>query len=342
MKFKNSIGLITILVLTMLFAGCTGGNTNTTTATFQPYVGGTEGVNFEFMPGMPSDVAGTILDNKNSVFGIGIKLTNIGEHNINAGSLNDYLVLKVKGIQPSLFGLNSEEDLKMVLDEDLKGSTKNFDGTTIKGDFTILSVEDLSYQSDIQGDLPLNFLVDVCYDYSTKSQTRVCVADDVYEALRNENSKEICDVTLSQPTMNSGGPVHVKNLKQTPMGGSKINVFFDILKVGSGDIYAFESANDCSQETTNKDKNKVLVVVAMPEGSEAKIDCGDSFVQTNKGLEKVVTLADGMSQVSCKIETGNPDGNNIYFETLKVDLYYRYNDQIQKSLVIKDSGSAYD
>ncbi len=331
---QNKIIIMALVALMLLFSACGGGDTPTTnTPVYKPFVGGDSGITFEFMPGMPSDIPGAISDNGNE-FAIGVKLTNDGEYDIDAETDGDYLKLELKGIKPEYYGLTNA-DLIKYLEEDLKGSRKNIDGTILKGDFNMLAFEGLSYKSDIQGDLPVNFMVDICYDYGTKSSTRICVADDVNKALVDENDQKICMVSANQETQNSAGPVKVQNMRQSPSGGSKISILFDIARIGFGDIYLFENENGCD---SNTDKDKIKVVVSLPEQSTALLEC-TGFTQGPDGLEKVMTVFKESPQaITCRI-TGEEGEDNVYLENLNVNLYYRYNEQISKSVIVKDTGA---
>lgn len=337
-KFMN-MGLIILVLTTMLlFTSCSREGDSGQTPTFKPYIGGDSAIGMEFVEGMPPDVLGAILDSGKSSFSVGVKITNEGEHNINAESEGDFLQLRLKGIKSEYYGVD-DSDLTLQLDEDLNAQRKNMDGSITRGDTIILSIDEMSYQSDIQGDLPVNFLMDICYDYSTKTSTLICVADDVNRALTSEQDQQICLINSVRDTINSGGPVHVINLRQAPMGGSKISVLFDISKVGEGDIFLYEGDNKCEYNIGSSDKDKVIVQVYLPEQSDSKIECSGFEANGNK-LEKAVSVFDGSpTPITCKI-SGDEDGDDIYVETLNIDLFYRYNEQLKKSVVVQDAGSS--
>ena len=325
--------IFAMLVSILFIFGACGGNTDVGTPNYAPYVGGNDGITFKFAQGMPSDIPGAIGDNGNE-FAIGVEITNSGEYDINAETEDDFLQVELKGIKAEYFGVQ-KEDLVLELTEDLLGSKKNIDGSILKGDFTTLIFEDLSYKADIQGDLPITFMVDLCYDYGTKSSTRVCVADNVNEALTND----ICEISATQTTMNSAGPVQITNLRQGPMGGSKISVVFDVVRIGTGDLFLYEGTNQCDYDSKNTDKDKVKIVVSLPDQSTADLECS-GFEMGEDGLENVMNVyRDGPTTVNCKI-TGEEGDEGIYLETLSVDLFYRYNEQISKSVVVKDTGTA--
>lgn len=334
-----SVSLIIVVLATMLlFSSCSREGDSGTTPEFKPYIGGDSGVTMEFVAGMPPDTVGAILDAGKSAFTIGVQLTNDGEYDINAESENDFLKMELKGIKAEYYNL-ADEDLSLILDEDLKAQRKNIDGTITRGDIMILSFKDMSYQSDIQGNLPVNFLVDLCYDYATKSSTRVCVADNVNRALTNEQDRSICEINAVQNTMNSAGPVQVNNLRQSPMGGSKISVLFDVVRKGTGDIFSYEGENQCEYQVGGSETDKIKIQVYLPEQSDATLECS-GFTEVNGKLENTVTVfKDSPTPITCRI-AGQEGEDNVYVETLNVDLYYRYNEQIKKSVVIQDTGSA--
>lgn len=340
MKIIKKI-IFTFIIISMLaMAACQGEQpVGPTGPIFAPYIGGTNGVTMQFAEGMPPTTPGAILDSGRSSFSLGVKLANQGEHDINPSSGDGFLQLYLKGIKPEHFNLK-KEDMKIVLEDDLQGGKKNIDGSIIDGQFTILSFDELSYQPDIQGDLPASFLIDMCYDYGTKSSTRICIADDVNKAITDTDSKRICEISSNQKTMNSAGPVQVTELRQSPMGGSKISVVFSIARLGTGDVFKYQSDKDCDTSLSNTDKDKINVHVYLPEQSNAIVSCSGLDNNGNGEAEGTIQVFKATPRtMTCSIE-GEKGGDNIYMDTLFIDLEYRYSEQLTTSVTVKDIGSA--
>lgn len=313
---------------------------------FDPFVGGTQGVAMEFVEGMPPLEAGAILDNGKSQFSVGVKLSNEGEQDINTEDSEDidFLNVELKGILPEQFDI-TQADLKKTLTEldiPLKASKKNIDGSILPGQFATVSFDGLSYLPDAQGDIPKTFLVDLCYDYRTKSTTPVCVASDVTGAITSNADREICLVNAAKDTKNSGGPVQITDFKQLPQGSNKISIIFTISHVGTGQIYKFQgsSENVCDDSLSNVERNKVWLELSLADQSNSEITCMGDFSSGGNIVEGEVTLFEGNPRtVTCTIEENSAE-DIIYEDLLEVDMYYRYQQTDQITVTIKDLGSA--
>lgn len=342
---KKAIIIALVVLLTLFIAAC---NTQKepTGPTFDPFVGGTEGVRMEFVEGMPPLQDGAILDNGKSTFSIGLKLSNVGEQDINTDNDDEinYLVLQLKGILPEQFGLTYPDLTKDVRDLTipLQAAKKNVDGSILPGQFATISFDGLSYLPDAQGDIPKTFLVDVCYDYRTKSTTPICVASDVTRSITSDADKAICLVNAAKVTKNSGGPVQITDFKQLPQGGSKISIIFTVSHVGTGQIYKFkgDETNPCDDSLSNVERNKVWLELSLPDQSSEKISCMGDFSSNGKKVEGEITLFEGNPRtVTCTIDEQSPE-DIIYEDLLEVDMYYRYGQTAQTTVTVKDLGSA--
>jgi len=336
--------LITILLIaTILLTSCdVGGNNKPTGPTFDPFIGGTDGLKMELIPGMPPSEEGAILDNGKSSFSVGLKLQNLGEYDINPSN-NDLVDLRLRGILPEQFGL-TQSDLEKQLTDPLPGARKNIDGSVLPGQSTMLSFDDLSYLPDAQGDIPKTFVIDLCYDYMTKSTTPVCISSDVTGALTRESDKAICSLSGPKTTKNSAGPVQISEFKEQPQGGNKVTITFTISHVGLGNIYKYQTgtaANPCDDSITNQDRNEVLLDISLPDQSSAKISCGNQFSGSDKHITGSVKLFEGNPRiVTCTLEETSNSENMIYEDLLEVDIHYRYKQSLKKTVTVKDIGSA--
>lgn len=332
-----------IIVSTLLFFSACGGDTTTNTGTYSPYIGGMDSVTAEFMAGMPPTARGSLLDLGQTPFSIGIQITNDGEFDINSESEGDFFQAELKGIQPRQFDITNE-DLIIPLDVDLKGARKNnVDGSIIRGQKTQLIFEDLNYLDEVPGDTPISFTVGLCYDYGTKSSTRICVADDATKATINEEDQAICNVEGTKNVINSAGPLQVVNVAQTISGKDKVSVGFEIQKTGLGKIFLFDSNDACSESSENRaNANKVKVVVSLPSNSGTNLAC-NGFEQVGNNYEKIINLyEDTVTPTMFCTVSGESGGDKIYEDTINIDLYYRYSHNIKTEVFIKHSGYAYE
>jgi len=341
---KKAIIITLVVLLTLFVAACS--KEAPTGPTFDPFVGGTEGVQMDFVEGMPPLEDGAILDNGKSQFSIGLKLSNVGEQDINTANDDgiNYLVLQLKGILPEQFGLKYPDLHKDIRDLDipLQSAKKNIDGSILPGQFATISFDGLSYLPDAQGDIPKTFLVDVCYDYRTKSTTPICVASDVTGSITSNADKSVCLINAAKVTKNSGGPVQITDFKQLPQGGSKISIIFTVSHVGTGQIYKFEGDDEkpCDDSLSNVERNKVWLELSLPNQSNSKISCMGDFSSNGKKVEGEITLFEGNPRtVTCTIEEQSPE-DIIYEDLLEVNMYYRYGETKQVTVNVKDLGSA--
>lgn len=335
----KKILLITLVLLTTFVVAC--GPSAPTGPVFDPFVGGTDGISMEFIPGMPPAEDGAILDNGKSAFSVGVKIQNKGEYDFEPTD-GDMLNLRLRGILPEQFNVG-QSDLEKQLTDPLPGSRKNIDGSTLPGQFTTLSFDDLSYLPDAQGDIPKTFVVDMCYDYMTKSTTPICVASDVTGALTSEDDKAICLLNGMKTTKNSGGPVQINEFKQQPQGGSKITLTFTVSHVGLGEIYEYQGTNvdPCDDSVTNQERNEVMLDISLPDQTSAKISCGSAFTGSDTAISGSVKLFEGNPRiVTCTIEETSGQAGRIYEDLLEVNMYYRYGQSLKKTVNVKDIGSA--
>ncbi|MFW6378474.1 MAG: hypothetical protein ACOCZV_00460 [Nanoarchaeota archaeon] len=347
---RKALLAILVIVVALGLTACNGGDDDGSQSGAKPFIGGTKGISLEFVSGAPPD---TILDAGQTTFSIQTRLTNEGEQDIKPGSDIGYLELSLEGIIPQQFGLSPGDNLQRELQDDLRGGQKYPDGSVNPGTSTILSWDGLVYPSDIEGSEEKSFLINLCYDYKTKSSSKICLSDDSSSALFDEQSKDICDITAPKSTHNSGGPVHVENIRQNTAGGSKVSLMFDVVHVGSGAVYRF-GQGECDPSLSNRNhKGKVDVTLSLPNTTPATISCGNSW--QGDGTSEVsgeVTLLGSQDSsendsgrqsttVNCILES-DAGGTVVYDETLSIDLKYRYSQNQRKTITIKDVGSSSD
>lgn len=325
--------LIVLVAMTLALSAC--GQETPNGPVFAPFIGGTQAIEMEEVPGMPPSEVGAILDNGNSPFGIQLRLNNVGEYDIDTNA-GDELFLELSGISPSHFGI-TESDLTQELDAPLPGARKIIGGNIQPGQSTVLTFEGLSYEADAMGDTPITYNLNLCYDYETRSTTQICMVGDVTGALVNEKQQEICKVNEQKKPFNSAGPVQVIEVNQIPQGGSKVTVIIKIGHVGTGEIFKAGSDNGCSYALQNPDRNKVDVRVYLPDQSDANIQCA-GFTSTGHEATGEVTLFEGTPRtVTCNVESTG--GSKTYYQDLLgVDMRYRYGETLQNTITITDVG----
>ncbi|MFB6198456.1 MAG: hypothetical protein ABEI52_09355, partial [Halobacteriaceae archaeon] len=196
MRVKVIIALI--LASTLLLA-CTQqqGQQNKKKPT-EAFIGGTTGLKTYLLEGVPPDV---VQDNGQFPFSFGVVLENKGEADIGNGTPNPYVNVTLVGVSSEVWGIN-KSNTSFELDTALRGARKNFDGTVLPGELTTVTFEGLNYSGDLRGNTEFTLRARVCYDYITRSSTKLCVKDNVLE---NLNDESICSLKGEKNPANSGG-----------------------------------------------------------------------------------------------------------------------------------------
>ncbi len=317
-----------LFVITLLFlAGC---GTQEGFQERSPFVGGVEALSASFIPGAPPDA---VMDNSQFPFGVSVWLTNLGEYDIASGS--GYV--EIVGINPADFGTTAAA-LKQPLPA-VRGARKNFDGTVIEGEQTVVSFDNLNYQEDVVGNFDGPIIrANMCYDYGTRASAYLCVKRDL---LTNIQTKEICDITGEKLVSNSGGPIQIIGLRQNPLGNNKIQVQFTVAHVGATEDRFYMDGQECDDTSTYLYKDKVYVdVVSDINGRTAECTGLQTRAgQTTASNEGYVTLFNGAPRiVVCSFNLENIDF--VANVPIIIEMKYRYFQFIEKPLIVQDVTTA--
>ncbi|MFT4297637.1 MAG: hypothetical protein ACMXX5_00415 [Candidatus Woesearchaeota archaeon] len=316
--------LIGFMIIALLFlAGCNDEGRRDTGPARTPFVGGRNALSMEFVEGAPPI---EIFDNAQFPFSINIKIENLGEHDIE--TTDGYL--EITGINPVDFGLSGQADLKQDIPHNIRGVVKNFQGTILVGDTIIAEFSELNYQENIRGnwDGP-RIRANLCYNYETEATTYVCLKRDM---LANLDSTEICSLNEQKQVYNSGAPIHITKVTQTPLGSDKIQVQFEISHVGSANDRFYKVDTECDDSATNTDRDKVFFEIPTDiNGNYAQC----SGLEESTGNSGYVKLFSGRPRsVICTFEVGNIEG--AFEKQLTATLRYRYHQFIEKRILVKD------
>lgn len=314
--------IITLLIICsiLLMTGCDSKEPVKTGVS--PFIGGKAALTGEFIEGAPPE---QIYDKGSSSFAIGLKLENVGEDLVEA---NDGFV-EILGINPVDFGLNSQTELKKSLTR-IGESKKSTDGTALQGDSIFVEFANLKYLPDLKGNTDFKFRANLCYDYTTQMSSKICVNKN---PLGNVG-EAICKVTGEKDVENSGGPIHITMLKESPLGENKVQILFEISHVGDSDNMFYKKGTDCNEAVTNPDKYKVyLKVTSDINGVLPK--CSGLEQANSVGAEGYVTLFNGQKRaVTCTLDLKNVD--SVYEDLFTAELTYRYHQYFEKEIEIQD------
>ncbi len=309
------------LLLAMLFlTSCS--NTGKTNSGYNPFLGGDAGIKLEFITSAPPK---EVYDNKLYPFSIGVQIENVGESDIKAG------FVEVRGISADEFGVSSSSLKKKI--PEIRGARKNSDGSVMSGLIDVVTFDGLSYQQDLAGDLPIsNLRVRACYDYQTKASTQLCVKPSGVDGLQDN---EICLVSENKDVSNSGAPLKIANVKESPKGNDGIMVSFDIVHVGNQNFKWFSKGDDnCDSSLDNPNLYKVEIEVGSISNGKYLASCA----RFNGADTGTIIMFNGASQrIVCEFKTGRQE---YEFETpLNINLNYRYMQYVEKEILVKDLGS---
>ncbi|MDO8642943.1 MAG: hypothetical protein Q7R76_05190 [Candidatus Woesearchaeota archaeon] len=332
--------LFALLAFSLTLAGCAEQKQGISTST--PFLGGTNGLLVSFVREAPPE---SITDDGKYPFGVAIQLENGGEADVPFGGGYAEIV----GINPVDFGLPTQAYLRSPLLKEgkLSGARKNFDGTVIPGMQTVVQfpfdpskqISMLKYLPNLYGNTNVNVRANVCYDYRTKTTTKICVKQNL---LAIEEKPPLCLVNEPKNPQNSGAPVHITAMSEAPIGEDKVQLTFTISHVGAPTDSFFAVGSDCDDSITNPQKYVVFVNVTS-DVNGAFADCSGledpaegaivgpkgerhgGFVRMYRGQPRTVTCTIDLSHVESTFE-----------ELFEVELLYRYMQSIEKPMLIRD------
>jgi hypothetical protein len=333
-----------LALIALLVVGCSpaGGPSDLT----DPFVGGTKGLALSFERGAPPP---EIFDAGQMPFSVFVRVDNLGEADVGPRSIegntgdNSHAYVQIIGINPLNFG--SPVTFKTFAQDDINAysARRNFDGSIIAGTADVLTFEGFTYLPDLHGNSEATIQANICYDYVTFSNTRVCIKDNV---MQNVQDSAICVLSGAKIVKNSGGPVQVTALSQNPLGRDRIQITFTLENKGTGQIYrrmgGIPGAQGygtgdrlaCDSGTHNMvNQDMVYVKVFLSDDiTTSMIDCP----VLSGGNQGFVRLYQGAAAtLSCQIRT-NPQANRVYTDTMHIYAYYAYSDFVMAPILIRD------
>lgn len=311
---KKSV-LILVILLSLFIVGCKTG-TKKDQKTLGVFIGGTDALEFSFIETQPP---AKVLDNLQEPFFIGLKLQNKGEFEIPPNKI----IASLSGINQEAFSLSS---LNTKLSIPLEGKVKSGD-QIIESSPEEIQFDEANYKHDLNADFPTSLRVDVCYEYKTKSISKVCLKKKAVEKTLEDKCSILSD---SVTTETSSAPIQIKDVKQRSAAAQEIKLTFKIVNVGKGDVYPpLTFADKCSD--ISGEKNKLHVEVTSPS-SGVNIKCSQ-LQDSNKGITK---LALSEKTISCDIPTANLQ-ETAFEEPVNIIVSYSYKGSIEKQITVLNS-----
>ena len=322
---NKGIVLVIILAMTIFLSGCG----QQTTKSGKAFIGGTVGLKTTFLEGSPPI---RTTDGGTSGFSIVVKLENIGESSVAAG--DGYV--QIWGLDANTYGSTLVDFKKLFSDQtgfgtEIRPAMQNFDGTVLNGGVATIDFGELKYNPTIQGDIQQKIWANICYKYTTKVASQVCVKNDVEQAL--SSGSKICEVEGEKNPQNSGAPIQVTSLKESYAGPGKVGLTLTIAHVGDGDNFFKDDQLNCNDVESNMDKGKVKVTFSdvAVSGKNSPVVCQgmtDGYVKLFKdGSNKETTT------LYCTVDvTGS---NNVVEVPLAVELSYVYLQHVATDITIR-------
>ena len=307
--------LILVILLSLFIIGCQTGQKKEK-QTLGIFIGGTDALDFSFLEGQPPS---KVLDNLQEPFFIGLKLQNKGEYEIPQNKI----IASLSGINSEAFSLSS---LNTKLAIPLEGKIKSGD-QIIESSPEEIQFDEANYRHDLNADFPTSLRVDVCYEYKTKTISKVCLKKKAVEKTLEDKCSILSDSVVTET---SSAPIQVRDVKQRSSAAQEVKLTFKIINQGKGDVYPPTAFSDKCTEIT-AEKNKLFVEVTSPSAS-VNIKCSQ-MQDSNKGIIK---LALNEKTISCDIPTSNLQ-ETAFEEPVNIVLSYFYKGSIEKQITVLNS-----
>jgi len=305
--------LLFSMLCLLVLAACKEGDKTGVVDKVNPFIGGTEGISFDFL-----NLRNSVFDGNNDPFDIVIKLENKGEFTIPKQNMR----VSVAGINPAEFG-KVDEALALSPDDDSLGVRKDTQSNVLKSPPVTVEFAGLSYLGKVVGasqQFPL--AVDVCHLYGTTAASYLCILSDILTTKNNA----VCKIQESKKVSNSGAPVQVQNVQEFERGRDKIGFTFEIKHAGSGAVY--EQNTKCVNE---RFKNKVWVSV---DTKIPGLTCTSLGHKEGTSVDGMVVLLDGTKTLSC---TQQVSQRSDFEQPITFKLLYDYNMQKRADIIVKAS-----
>lgn len=308
--------LILLMGVLLIISACDSDNNELVTET--PFLGGNEGVKISFIDNFPPSTVG---DRGEDPFDIIIEVENRGEHAVNAEEAH----IRLTGFSATAFG-KTVEDLTKTLPETLEANEKGPDGTPLVSFPLEVSFDNFNFQGRVQGNQQLPLRAEICYQYTTTVISNICIKED----FRRDEEGDICQVAGSRTAFNSGGPIQVTSMTQSPAGAESTRVTFRVENRDVGRV--FEHGSTCS--TTNRNQDRVFVRVHGLDDEGETVSCNLRNSEDGRSGD-IVLGSEGFTDVICTFSVSERSITRP--QTYSIELNYNYQEHIQTSLIVENS-----
>jgi hypothetical protein len=301
---RKSIIIISMLVVTLFLASCSGGAEVDTTSP-GAFFGGSDGVEVTFEPlSIIEDNMYTIYDTED--FPIEMIVSNRGEHLVESGDVRLELLGPAQG---DFSNINSWTKSNSETIEEI--SEFNPDGDEEVISFTPNSYA--TYNANVIGYQDLTWFVDYDYDY----KTYLIINDVCFKGEAKDD--RVCTVAEGRTYSVSGAPITITSVDQDTGGKGVMLLKIGISNVGTGDatIVGNEFDDRFSQVAYSIDDSL---------GWECK----------SGGRENEARMVDGTAEIICQLSEALSE-DDLYTKSVSLTFDYTYRDIISETLRVKES-----
>ena len=225
--------LAMLVILILLLSACKRSGTSTGSAPRTPFLGGTSGLTINFEKDSPPP---EVTDDSSFSFNAIINLKNDGEFRVT----KDNVKINLVGFDPSDFSQAGFDVLRNNFpSDDLEPKKRDAEGNIVDGTTTFVTFPRSGdfVPKKFSGNTEFTFRADVCYNYQTEANTKLCILKDMLNIRDDSICKPTAVGTSSRPIYSSSGPVQVTNFRQSVIGKDKISFSFDVALSGNVDIF---------------------------------------------------------------------------------------------------------
>ena len=317
---------VLVIALTLLLTAC-GGGSETDSNLGSGYVGGQEGLQFEFGRQAPPD---EVFDRGQASFDVFLEVENLGEDRVNMSEVT----VSLKGFTPSEFGLTPDDRIQQP-EDDLEPVRQAGDNV-IDGGRTTVEWPRFNFSQEATTGRTITFQAEACYDYKTRATGQLCVLEDLFQI---DDDDPFCDVNdPSLPYSSSGAPVQVVGMSQDVTGRDRIQFDIEVQNVGSGQQFGggeiFPPGANC--EGLQEENKAIITVNGLPNAES--IECLNGQPVSGQDHSYEVRLNDidsgNPATITCTAEFAEENLNDRNTE-VAVELDYEYTDTIRKEVALR-------
>ena len=293
-----------LICLVLLVSACANKSGSATGgASRTPFIGGTSGITINFEKDSPPP---EVTDDESFNFNAIVRLKNDGEARVDKNDIR----LNLVGFDPSDFGSDFANNKDVQPDDSLEPKKRDAEGNIVEGTTTFATFprggSNPFIPKKFSGNTEFTFRADVCYNYRTEANAKLCVLKDMLNIRDDSICRPTAVGTTGRTIYSSSAPVQVTNFRQSVVGKDRISFSFDLVLSGNVDIFEnkdrrkpndFDTACPRDPRARREVENNVFIdikeIVSDPIIINPK--CGG----LDSGTSGIVRLVNGRRTITC-------------------------------------------